>query len=314
MNDKMDFHRLLQHKQQRWQRSSYLLIGLFLSVCVLYLLVGELWLSPFSAWSSLEQQLVWELRLPRLLAAAVIGASLAVAGATLQVLLGNVLAEPGVVGVSGGASVAMVILLLFFPSLNSPVAKLRLTTARLLLVGVALGILSGAVVTWAFYFSDDLGLRQLMYWLMGSVAGVSWYQHLLSLVAVPVVIWLVLQGGVLDKLMLGEGHAKQLGIDIHRVRWRLILAIALLVGASVALGGVIGFVGLVVPHLLRLTLGSENRLLLPLSALCGALLLVSADLIARLALGSGELPLGVVTTTLGAPIFIWMLVRNHDSC
>lgn len=113
MNDKMDFHRLLQHKQQRWQRSSYLLIGLFLSVCVLYLLVGELWLSPFSAWSSLEQQLVWELRLPRLLAAAVIGASLAVAGATLQVLLGNVLAEPGVVGVSGGASVAMVILLLF---------------------------------------------------------------------------------------------------------------------------------------------------------------------------------------------------------
>ncbi len=257
MNDKMDFHRLLQHKQQRWQRSSYLLIGLFLSVCVLYLLVGELWLSPFSAWSSLEQQLVWELRLPRLLAAAVIGASLAVAGATLQVLLGNVLAEPGVVGVSGGASVAMVILLLFFPSLNSPVAfmaaavlgallftlllvvmarKLRLTTARLLLVGVALGILSGAVVTWAFYFSDDLGLRQLMYWLMGSVAGVSWYQHLLSLVAVPVVIWLVLQGGVLDKLMLGEGHAKQLGIDIHRVRWRLILAIALLVGASVALG------------------------------------------------------------------------------
>lgn len=98
MNDKMDFHRLLQHKQQRWQRSSYLLIGLFLSVCVLYLLVGELWLSPFSAWSSLEQQLVWELRLPRLLAAAVIGASLAVAGATLQVLLGNVLAEPGVVG------------------------------------------------------------------------------------------------------------------------------------------------------------------------------------------------------------------------
>ncbi|EIK2266861.1 vitamin B12 ABC transporter permease BtuC [Vibrio cholerae] len=331
----MDFHRLLQHKQQRWQRSSYLLIGLFLSVCVLYLLVGELWLSPFSAWSSLEQQLVWELRLPRLLAAAVIGASLAVAGATLQVLLGNVLAEPGVVGVSGGASVAMVILLLFFPSLNSPVAfmaaavlgallftlllvvmarKLRLTTARLLLVGVALGILSGAVVTWAFYFSDDLGLRQLMYWLMGSVAGVSWYQHLLSLVAVPVVIWLVLQGGVLDKLMLGEGHAKQLGIDIHCVRWRLILAIALLVGASVALGGVIGFVGLVVPHLLRLTLGSENRLLLPLSALCGSLLLVSADLIARLALGSGELPLGVVTTTLGAPIFIWMLVRNHDSC
>lgn len=335
MNDMMDFHRLLQHKQKRWRQSGFWLLGLFLCIGVIYLLVGEVWLSPFSTWSSLEQQLVWELRLPRLLAAAVIGASLAVAGATLQVLLGNVLAEPGVVGVSGGASVAMVILLLFFPSLNSPIAfmvaavlgallftlllvmmarKLRLTTARLLLVGVALGILSGAVVTWAFYFSDDLGLRQLMYWLMGSVAGVSWYQHVLSFMAIPVVIWLALQGGLLDKLMLGEGHAKQLGVDIHRVRWRLILAIALLVGASVALGGVIGFVGLVVPHLLRLTLGSENRMLLPMSALCGALLLVSADFIARLALGSGELPLGVVTTTLGAPIFIWMLVRNHDSC
>lgn len=335
MNDKMDFHRLLQQKHQRWRSSGYWLCGFLFVLCTVYLLVGELWLSPFSTWSPLEQQLVWQLRLPRLLAAAVIGGCLAIAGATLQVLLGNVLAEPGVIGVSGGASVAMVILLLFFPTLNSPLAfmlaavcgallftlllvsmarKLRLTTARLLLVGVALGILSGAVVTWAFYFSDDLGLRQLMYWLMGSVAGVSWYQHLLSLVALPVLVWLALQGGVLDKLMLGEGHAKQLGVDIHRIRWRLILAIALLIGAAVALGGVIGFVGLVVPHLLRLTLGSENRLLLPMSALCGALLLISADLVARLALSSGELPLGVVTTTLGAPIFIWMLVKNHDSC
>lgn len=170
--------------------------------------------------------------------------------------------------------------------------KLRLTTARLLLVGVALGILSGAVVTWAFYFSDDLGLRQLMYWLMGSVAGVSWYQHLLSLVAVPVVIWLVLQGGVLDKLMLGEGHAKQLGIRYSSCSLAAHSRYRITGRGFRRAGGVIGFVGLVVPHLLRLTLGSENRLLLPLSALCGALLLVSADLIARLALGSGELPLG----------------------
>ncbi|QJY41012.1 iron chelate uptake ABC transporter family permease subunit [Vibrio cholerae] len=171
-----------------------------------------------------------ELRLPRLLAAAVIGASLAVAGATLQMLLGNVLAEPGVVGYRvvqawrwyfcccfpefkfPAAFMAAAVLgaLLFTLLLVVMARKLRLTTARLLLVGVALGILSGAVVTWAFYFSDDLGLRQLIYWLMGSVAGVSWYQHLLSLVAVPVVICFVLQGGVLNKPMLGEGHAKHL--------------------------------------------------------------------------------------------------------
>jgi vitamin B12 transport system permease protein len=173
--------------------------------------------------------------------------------------------------------------------------------------------LSGAVVTWAFYFSDDLSLRQLMYWLMGSVGGASWHHHILTLCMIPVLVWLCLKGQVLDKLMMGELHAKQLGIDVDAVRWKLILAVSILVGGAVALGGVIGFVGLIVPHLLRLSLGSENRYLLPLSALSGAALLVFADIIARTALDSAELPLGVVTTSIGAPIFIWMLVKNHDS-
>lgn len=330
----MHFRQLIQHKQRRWYYASWLMVIALLLSSVVYAMVGEVWIWPFSSHSPLEQQLLVELRLPRLLAVILIGSALALSGATLQVLLGNVLAEPGILGISGGASVAMVVVLFFMPMLATPpifmaaavigsllftlllvlVAKARrLSTTRLLLVGVALGILSGAVVTWAFYFSDNLNLRQLMYWLMGSVSGVSWYQHGLSLFLLPVMFWLIFQGRKLDKLMLGEIHAKQLGIDVLALRWKLILAVSILVGVSVALGGVIGFVGLVVPHLLRLLLGSENRMLLPLSAVGGALLLVFADILARLLLEAAELPLGVVTTSLGAPIFIWMLIRNHDS-
>lgn len=305
-----------------------------LLISSLYLVVGEVFISPFQELSSLQEQLILQLRLPRLLAAIAVGASLAVSGAVLQVLLGNVLAEPGVLGISGGASVLMVLVLFFVPALATPVGfmlaavigalaftlllvfvakKMRLTTTRLLLVGVALGILSGAVVTWAFYFSDDLSLRQLMYWLMGSIGAASWYHHVLTLVLIPVLVWLCCKGMLLDKLMMGEQHAKQLGIDVDEARWKLIFAVSILVGGAVALGGVIGFVGLVVPHLLRLAFGSENRYLLPISALAGAMLVVFADLIARTALNSAELPLGVVTTSIGAPIFIWMLVSNHDS-
>lgn len=296
-------------------------------------MVGEILITPFDELTQLHQQLVLQLRLPRLLAAIAVGASLALSGAVLQVLLGNVLAEPGVLGISGGASVMMVLLLFFLPMFATPIGymvaavigallftlllvtlakAMHLTTTRLLLVGVALGILSGAVVTWAFYFSDDLNLRQLLYWLMGNVGGASWYHHILTLVLIPIVAWLCVKGRLLDKLMLGEQHAKQLGVDVDAVRWQLILAVSVLVGGAVALGGVIGFVGLVVPHLLRLAFGSENRFLLPLSALTGASLVVTADLVARTALDAAELPLGVVTTSVGAPIFIWMLVKNHD--
>ncbi|WP_159654712.1 vitamin B12 ABC transporter permease BtuC [Vibrio atypicus] len=330
----MEFSQLLSRKQRRWNLFTIIISSALLILSLFYLMVGELFISPFSEITPLMEQLVTQLRLPRLITAIAIGASLAVSGAVLQVLLSNVLAEPGVLGISGGASVMMVLVLFFLPAFATPIGFMlaavvgallftlllvsfakaaRLTTTRLLLVGVALGILSGAVVTWAFYFSDDLSLRQLMYWLMGSVGGASWHHHILTLCMIPVLVWLCLKGQVLDKLMMGELHAKQLGIDVDAVRWKLILAVSILVGGAVALGGVIGFVGLIVPHLLRLSLGSENRYLLPLSALSGAALLVFADIIARTALDSAELPLGVVTTSIGAPIFIWMLVKNHDS-
>lgn len=202
----MDFNQLLRVKRQRWQRSATFFIAGLILFSFGYLMVGEVFISPFAEWSALDQQLVMQLRLPRLLAAVAIGASLAVSGAVLQVLLGNVLAEPGVLGISGGASLAMVLVLFFLPWAATPVGfmlaavmgslvftlllvsmakAMKLTTTRLLLVGVALGILSGAVVTWAFYFSDNLSLRQLMYWLMGSIGGATWYQHTLTIMLIP---------------------------------------------------------------------------------------------------------------------------------
>lgn len=328
----MTFYHLLQRRRQRWKRCTVVLLLALLLLCGIYLLSGASFLSPWATWSPLEQQLILQLRLPRLISALAIGASLAISGAVLQVLLGNVLAEPSVIGISGGGSLAMVIVMFFLPWAATPIGfmiaavlgcllftlflvsisrMMRLTTTRLLLVGVALGILSGAVVTWAFYFSDNMNLRQLMYWLMGSIGGATWYHHWLTLMMLPVMVWLCWQGRILDRLMLGEQHAKQLGVDVDTMRWKLILSVSLLIGGSVALGGVIGFVGLVVPHLLRLAIGSENRYLLPLSALLGALLVVAADEVARTVLSVAELPLGVVTTTLGAPIFIWMLL-SHD--
>ncbi|MCG7496296.1 vitamin B12 ABC transporter permease BtuC [Vibrio sp. Of7-15] len=328
----MHFSHLLNQKQTKWRRA-FIVSSIFLFLMALLALsVGELFIFPLSPQGELESQLLYQLRMPRLIAAIVIGAALAVSGASLQVLLGNPLAEPGVLGISGGASLALVVLLFVLPVIPSPAlsmiaamlgalfftiilvglaTKLRLSTSRTLLVGVALGILSGAVVTWAFYFSSDLNLRLLMYWLMGSIGGVSWQQLSVVVIMIPVIFWLCRKGKSLDQLMMGETYAKQLGLDTDKLRWRLIIAVSLLVGASVALAGVIGFIGLVVPHLLRLAFGTENRFLLPLSAIVGAALLVFADTLARVLLPSAELPVGVMTTSIGAPIFIWMLLKNH---
>ncbi|RXJ74363.1 vitamin B12 ABC transporter permease BtuC [Veronia nyctiphanis] len=322
---------LVQSHTYRW-RWALIVSSLFLCLAAFFsLAAGELWIWPFAPQSPLESQFLSELRMPRTIAAILIGASLAVSGAVLQVLLGNPLAEPGVLGISGGASVALVVMTFWFPELAGTESKTIaammgalaftallvfmarkrvVSTTRLLLVGVALGILSGAIVTWAFYFSNDLSLRQLMYWLMGSLSGVQWSQLILALVMLPAVVFLCCQGRKLDLLMLGDVQARQLGLESDRLRWQLILLVSLLVGGAVAMAGVIGFVGLVVPHLLRMVLGTENRFLLPLSAVCGACLLLFADTFSRLAASGMELPVGVVTTSIGTPIFIWMLMKR----
>ncbi|MHA7847033.1 vitamin B12 ABC transporter permease BtuC [Serratia sp. D1N4] len=327
------FTLLQQNQRQRDKRHlSLLTLGVVVAF-VFSLSAGDVWIWPTQWLSESAQLFVWQLRLPRALAVMLVGASLAVAGAAMQALFENPLAEPGLLGVANGAGVALVLTVLFgngllpvaLMSLSAILGALvmtflllsfarrrRMSNARLLLVGVALGIVCSAIMTWAVYFSSSLDLRQLMYWMMGGFGGVDWRQKWLLLILLPVLLWLCAQGKALNLMALGEVQARQLGLSLHLWRNLLVLAIGWLVGASVALAGVIGFVGLVIPHILRLSGLTNQRFLLPGCALAGAGVLLAADVVARITLLSAELPIGVVTATLGAPLFIWLLTRSKS--
>lgn len=320
-------------EQQRKRRDRRWLVGLSLLlviICVFSLSAGENWLWP-DQWLGSEARLfVWQLRLPRAIAGILVGASLAVAGAVMQSLFENPLAEPGLLGVANGAGVALVlcvmlghgILPVWVMSLAAIAGALivtfflltisrkrLLTNARMLLVGVAIGIVCSALMTWAIYFSSNLDLRQLMYWMMGGFGGVDWNQIWLAMLLLPVLLWLVFQGNALNLLSLGIVQAQQLGISLTTWRYGLVLAVGWIVGLSVALSGVIGFIGLVIPHILRLAGITDQRRLLPACAIGGASVLLLADVVSRMGLYAAELPVGVVTATLGAPVFIWLLIR-----
>ncbi|WP_428946000.1 vitamin B12 ABC transporter permease BtuC [Pantoea sp. FN060301] len=312
--------------QQRW------LGGLLLFTLLMFLLslcAGERWLSPADWFTPQGELFVGQLRLPRTLAVLLVGASLAVAGAVMQALFENPLAEPGLLGVSNGAGVGLVLgvfsatdaiwqlsLFAVAGALTVTLILLRfsrraLSNSRLLLAGVALGIICSALMTWAVYFSSNLDLRQLMYWMMGGFSGVDWRYGWLMLALVPLLVWLCSRWRVLNLIALGEVSARQLGLPLLLWRNLLVVAIGWLTGVSVALAGAIGFVGLVVPHILRLNGLHDHRTLLPACALSGGAVLLAADIIARLAISSAELPIGVVTATLGAPVFIWLLLKNR---
>ncbi|GKX61870.1 vitamin B12 ABC transporter permease BtuC [Pragia fontium] len=322
----------LQQKQRQRDKLKLYLFGLLLAVVsVISLSVGDIWLPP-NQWLSEEARLfVWQLRLPRTLAVMVVGAGLAMSGAVMQSLFDNPLSEPGLLGVANGAGVALVLTILlggslmpvWLLSMNAIIGALVLTLillglsrrrllpgARLLLIGFALGIVCSAIMTWAVYFSSSMDLRQLLYWLMGSFGGIGWQQKWLILALVPAIVWLSYQGNKLNLLSLGETQSRQLGIPL--VIWRniFVLIIAWAVGVSVALAGIIGFIGLIIPHMLRLIGITDHRYLLTGCALAGSGLLLLADLVSRIALSSAELPIGVITSTIGAPLFIWMLLRN----
>lgn len=333
-----DLPRLMQAQQRRQRWLLALLALAALAAFLLNLCLGSLPI-PLADWwqglSPLQSQIIGSLRLPRALLALQVGAGLAVCGVVLQVLFHNPVAEPGLVGISGGASLLAVAAIfvamqwgLPLPPWGTSLAafcgsllvtagllwlsrRAGLIGARLLLLGVAVGILSGALTTWLLYFSDDQSLRAIMFWMMGSLAygqaqpGYWWLPYLLCLG------WLLSQHRQLALLQLGELQAQLLGLELAPVRRRFILAVALLSGMTVALAGLIGFIGLVVPHLLRLLGRGEPAFLLPASALGGGGLLLLADLLSRSLLPSGELPVGVVTATLGAPLFIYLLVRRH---
>lgn len=315
-----------QRQNIRWLLclSVLMLLALLLSLCA-----GEQWISPGDWFTPRGELFVWQIRLPRTLAVLLVGAALAISGAVMQALFENPLAEPGLLGVSNGAGVGLIaaVLLgqgqltnwalglcaiagaLIITLILLRFARRHLSTSRLLLAGVALGIICSALMTWAIYFSTSVDLRQLMYWMMGGFGGVDWRQSWLMLALIPVLLWICCQSRPMNMLALGEISARQLGLPLWFWRNVLVAATGWMVGVSVALAGAIGFIGLVIPHILRLCGLTDHRVLLPGCALAGASAVLLADIVARLALAAAELPIGVVTATLGAPVFIWLLLK-----
>ncbi|HHC0686848.1 TPA: vitamin B12 ABC transporter permease BtuC [Escherichia coli] len=315
-----------QRQNIRWLLclSVLMLLALLLSLCA-----GEQWISPGDWFTPRGELFVWQIRLPRTLAVLLVGAALAISGAVMQALFENPLAEPGLLGVSNGAGVGLIaaVLLgqgqlpnwalglcaiagaLIITLILLRFARRHLSTSRLLLAGVALGIICSALMTWAIYFSTSVDLRQLMYWMMGGFGGVDWRQSWLMLALIPVLLWICCQSRPMNMLALGEISARQLGLPLWFWRNVLVAATGWMVGVSVALAGAIGFIGLVIPHIIRLCGLTDHRVLLPGCALAGASALLLADIVARLALAAAELPIGVVTATLGAPVFIWLLLK-----
>lgn len=322
----LDFARQQHRSDLSWM---LMLLALLAAVFTVSLCAGEQWIGPESWMSEQGKLYVWQIRLPRALAVLLVGASLALCGTIMQALFENPLAEPGLLGVSNGAGVGLIAALmlgggalsgwsislsaiagaLLITVILLRFARRHLSTSRLLLAGVALGIICSALMTWAVYFSTSFDLRQLMYWMMGGFGGVDWRQGWLMALLIPVIVWASLQSKPLNMLALGEISARQLGLSIGLWRNVLVVAVGWMVGVSVALAGAIGFIGLVIPHMLRLGGITNHRTLLPAAAIAGAATLLIADIIARLAMSAAELPIGVVTATLGAPVFIWLLLK-----
>lgn len=301
---------------------------------VVHVVAAQLGLADSGDLSRRDIAVVWDLRLPRILMACVVGASLAVAGAALQGLFGNVLADPGVIGVSSGASLGAVAAIVVGADMlgrwTITVAAFAggcLATAiiyalargdrsgattTMLLVGIAIGAACAAATGFFTYISDSTQLEQLIFWQMGSLARVSWPELAPALPAFVIgLIGLLTLARPLDLLALGERQARHLGVDVHRVRLLLIVLGALLVGSAVAFAGAVGFVGLVIPHIVRLMIGPGHRWLLPVAAVLGALLIVIADTAARTLDPPLEIPLGLFTAAIGAPFFLWLIQRQR---
>ena len=285
--------------------------------------IGESPLTP------LRDGIVWELRMPRILAAAAVGAGLALCGAIMQAVLRNPLADPYLLGLSSGASfgaVAVIVLGLavalpgaaFAGSLIALLATLLLARAagpllasRTILAGIAVSAVFSALTSLVIFWSaTGDSYREILSWLLGSLAGIDWAATALAVGAVVVIgLPLLLSAGTLDAFAFGDRAAISLGVSVTRTRWLLLGATALLTGCLVAVSGSIGFVGLVVPHAVRLLVGSGHRALLPLSLLVGALFLVWADTLSRVAFEPRELPVGIVTALVGGPLFAALLLR-----
>lgn len=337
-------------RRLRTGHTTAILVALMVAVSLLSLGTGAAGLAPSRLAAALtgngplgktEMILLFDIRLPRLVMGLVVGAALAVAGALMQGLFRNPLADPGVIGVSAGAGLGAVLAIVlggmlpfglaastgmhlvpvaaFIGGLATTLLLARVaasgghtSVATLLLAGIALAAIAGAATGLLTFIADDRQLRDLTFWSMGSLGGASWPRIAAALpLILPAVLLAPLLARALNALALGEPQAAHMGIPVERIKRLAILATAAAVGAATAIGGGIGFVGVVVPHLLRLATGPDHRALLPHAAILGGTLLVAADMIARTAAAPAELPVGIVTAAIGAPVFLWILLQRR---
>lgn len=278
--------------------------------------------------------ILWQIRLPRVLLAFLIGAMLAWAGVLIQGMVRNPLADPGLIGVSGGAAVCVALVFwlsgmgVLLPAWVQPVAAFVGAVIALLLVlkisanqsdsmsylilaGIAVSVLAGAIIGLLSYLATDNALRQISFWSMGSLSAASWQWVLVMLVALLPAMWVWRSRlASLDALLLGELNAQALGVAVKKLQWQVIFWTALFVALSVAAAGMIGFVGLVSPHLARLLTGASHQRVLPLATVLGGGLLVLADLFARTLISPAEIPIGIITALIGGPVFIMLLARE----
>ncbi|WP_051347130.1 FecCD family ABC transporter permease [Thiomicrorhabdus chilensis] len=318
-----------------------LLSIILVSVMVLSLQSGSVNLSLIDFWTGLSEQqslVFWEIRMPRIVMAALVGAGLAVSGVALQALFRNPLAEPGLIGVSSGAALGAVMVIVLGGALWGEVLSWQMSlsafalaagvtlliyliatskghtdVALMLLAGVAINAVAGALTGLLISVSSDVQLRSVIFWMMGSLSGVSWDGiALLGSVTLLALAVLYRLRHPLNALLLGEQSCLHMGYAVQSLKWQVMTASAVLVGVSVALVGIIGFVGLMVPHMVRLWVGPDHRQLIPLSALGGALLLVSADWLARSVVQPAELPIGLLMALLGGPFFLLMLLKRRE--
>ena len=332
-------------------RRAHVWLGLLLGLtCIASLAVGASGTSLWGALLKLlqgepltltEKVVLWDIRAPRMVMGICVGAALAVSGAVMQGLFRNPLADPGLLGVGTGASLGAIGVIVLGASLPVgflaiagdsllPVAAFvgawlsmlvlykvstragRTSVATMLLAGIALSALFGALSGVLVYLADDLQLRELTFWSLGSLSGASWIK--VSVAGPIIVIAVTISCGLgrgLNGLALGEATAHHMGLPVERIKNIAIFAVSAAVGAAVAISGGIGFIGILVPHLLRLATGPDHRSLLINAGLLGASLLLGADMVARVIVAPAELPIGIITAVMGAPVFLWILLRKR---
>lgn len=288
---------------------------------------------------NLNNYVLLNIRLPRLVMGLIVGAALSICGASMQGLFRNPLADPGLIGITSGATLAVGTLIVLFPTFLEGIFGLyalsiaafsgamitaviitliaskssQLSIVHVLLCGIAINAIAGSLTGLLTYFSTDDQLRTLTFWTMGSISGSMWSQVMVCSSLVIPCLFIINRCAVgLNLLSLGEEPAVYVGLNYHQLKLCILITVSIAIGACVAVSGFIGFIGLVIPHIIRQFVGPNHKILLPLSALLGSTLLVLSDLVARVIIAPAEMPVGLITSTIGGPVFLYMVIKQFS--